>query len=158
MNINATLLGQMITFGLFVWFTMKFVWPLLDNVLKLRNQKIAEGLQAAEHGHKELELAKKLAVQEIREARAKAALIVDRAHEQATFVLESAKTEAIRERAQILAAGYLEIEQQKQGASDQLRSEAVSYAVLMAEKLLGRTMNEVDQQYLLDNRVVRGDG
>lgn len=157
MNINATLLGQMITFGLFVWFTMKFVWPLLDNVLKERHQKIAEGLQAAEHGHTELALAKKVAVKEIREARARATEIVDKAHKQATRVLESAKKEAEQEREQILAAGHLEIEQQRRLARDQLRVDAVNHAVLLAEKLLGRAVNDVDQQNLLGNGLVRGE-
>ena len=157
MNINATLLGQMITFGLFVWFTMKFVWPVFDEVLKQRNQKIAEGLKAAEHGHKELELAKKLVVKEIREAREKAALILEKAHHQATSVLEASKVDAINEREQIMAAGYSEIEQQRQTARDELREEVVNQAVLIAEKLLGRAVNEVDQQHLLNNHVVRGE-
>lgn len=157
MNINATLLGQMITFGLFVWFTMKFVWPLLDNVLKQRTQKIAEGLQAAEHGHTELALAKKLVVKEIREARAEAASILDKAHKQATFILESAKTEALQERENIMASGYAEIEQQKQLARDQLQNEVVDNAIRVAEKLLGRVINESDQQGLLENLVMRGD-
>lgn len=156
MNINATLLGQMITFGLFVWFTMKFVWPLLENVLKQRHQKIAEGLQAAEHGHTELALAKKMAVKEIREARAQAASIVDSAHKQATFILEAAHKEALEEREQILVSGHLEIEQQSRLLKDQLRFESVQYAVLMAEKLLGRVINEADQQKWL-NHVVPGE-
>ncbi len=157
MNINATLLGQMITFGLFVWFTMKFVWPLLDNVLKQRTQKIAEGLQAAEHGHTELALAKKLVVKEIREARAEAAGILDKAHKQATFILESAKTEALQERENIIASGYAEIDQQKQLARDQLQKEVVDNAIMIAEKLLGRVINESDQQGLLENLVMRGE-
>ncbi len=157
MNINATLLGQMITFGLFVWFTMKFVWPLLDNVLKQRTQKIAEGLQAAEHGHTELALAKKLVVKEIREARVEAASILDKAHKQAAFILESAKTEALQERENIMASGYAEIEQQKQLARDQLQNEVVDNAIRVAEKLLGRVINESDQQGLLENLVMRGE-
>lgn len=157
MNINATLLGQMITFGLFVWFTLKFVWPLLDNVLKQRHQKIAEGLQAAEHGHTELALAKKIVVKEIREARTKALEIVDKAHKQATFVLEAARAEALQEREQILVSGHLEIEQQRQLASEELRVEAVHHAVLLAEKLLGRVVTDADQQNLLNPVAVRGE-
>ena len=157
MNINATLLGQMITFGLFVWFTMRFVWPLLEQALKQRHQKIAEGLQAAEHGHTELALAKKMVVKEIREARAKAADIVDHAHKQATLILEAARKEAVQEREQIVASGHLEIEQQSRLVRDQLRSDSVQYAVLMAEKLLGRVMNEADQQQWLDNTMLRGE-
>ncbi len=58
MSINATILGQMITFGIFVLFTMKVVWPILDKALTDRKNKIAEGLSAAEQGHMKLKNAK----------------------------------------------------------------------------------------------------
>ena len=59
MSINATLVGQMITFALLVWFTMKYIWPPLLDALDERKKKIAEGLAAAEQGHQEIELAEK---------------------------------------------------------------------------------------------------
>ena len=57
MNINLTLLGQMITFALFVWFTMKYVWPPMMKALAERQKKIADGLAAAEQSQRDLELA-----------------------------------------------------------------------------------------------------
>ena len=65
MNINATLIVQIITFAFFVWFTMRFVWPPITKALEERQNKIAEGLAAAERGHKELELAQYRAVQDL---------------------------------------------------------------------------------------------
>ena len=59
MNINATLIGQMISFALLVWFTMKFVWPPVTKALAERQQRIADGLAAGERGKHELELAQK---------------------------------------------------------------------------------------------------
>ena len=56
MNINATLFGQMITFALFTWFTMKFVWPPVMQALGERQKKIADGLAAGERGQHELVL------------------------------------------------------------------------------------------------------
>ena len=53
MNINLTLFGQMVSFALFVWFTMKFIWPPIVKALEDRKKKIAEGLAAAERGHHE---------------------------------------------------------------------------------------------------------
>ncbi len=50
MDINATMLGQMITFAIFVWFTWKMVWPPVIAALEERQKKIAEGLAAAEEG------------------------------------------------------------------------------------------------------------
>ena len=50
MDINATLLGQAITFAVLIWFTMKFVWPPLTNMIDERTKRIADGLAAGERG------------------------------------------------------------------------------------------------------------
>jgi len=148
-DINATLIGQMITFALFVWFTMKFVWPVLEKVLHDRQQKIAEGLAAAERGHKELEISQKYAIQHIHEARSKAVEAIEQAKKQAAIIVEQARSEANREREQIISLGYAEVEQQRRVAKEQLQNEVVNLAILSAEKLLGRVITEVDQKTLL---------
>ena len=48
MNINLTLFGQMVTFAFFVWFCMKFVWPVIIEAMEERQKKIADGLDAAD--------------------------------------------------------------------------------------------------------------
>lgn len=150
MDINATLIGQMITFGLFVWFTMKFVWPHLEKILHDRQQKIAEGLEAAERGHKELEISQKYAIQHIHEARSKANETIEHAKRQAAQIVETAKAEATLEREKIVALGHEEIAQALQQAKAQIQTEMVDLAIKSAEKLLGRVISESDQKMLLD--------
>ncbi len=150
MDINATLIGQMVTFAIFVWFTMRFVWPALEKILKERQQKIAEGLAAAERGHKELEVSQKYAIQHIHEARAKAAEAIDQAKKQAAMIIDDAKAEAQKEREQLLALGHSEIEQEKLKARLALQNEVVNLAIASAEQLLGRVITEVDQKTLLE--------
>lgn len=150
MDINATLLGQMITFAIFVWFTMVYVWPVLQKVLHERQTKIAEGLYAAERGHKELELSKKEAVRELKEAHAKASQIVEQAHKQANLIIENAKQDANVARERILSLGEAELEQSKQQASVALKNEVVNLAILSAEKILRRSINEEDQKKFMD--------
>jgi len=141
----------MITFAFFVWFTMRFVWPVLEKILLARQQKIAEGLQAAERGHKELEIAQKYAIQHIHEARSKAVEAIEQAKKQAAHIIEQAKLEANREREQIIHLGHSEVEQQRLVAKEQLQQEVVTLAIASAEKLLGRVITEVDQKAMLDN-------
>lgn len=150
MDINATLFGQMITFAIFVWFTMKFVWPMLEEALKARQQKIAEGLYAAERGHKELELAQKNAMKNIREGREQAQQIVELARKQANMIVENAKVEATQEKEKILALGRAEIEQQVRAAQELLQGKIVKLTTVCTEKLLHRSLNEADQKRLLD--------
>lgn len=150
MDINATLIGQMITFAIFVWFTMRFVWPLLEKVLKERQEKISEGLMAAERGHNELEVAQKYAIQHIHEARSQAAHLVDQAHKQANLILEEAKATAQQERERIIHSGQIEIEQARQATRTKLQEEVGALVVSMTEKLLKRALNHSDQTALLE--------
>jgi F-type H+-transporting ATPase subunit b len=149
-EINATLLGQMITFAIFIWFTMKYVWPPLEKMLKERQTKIAEGLYAAERGHHELELAKKVSVKEIREAREQAVYILEQAHKQAIVILEQAKSDAVQEKENILAFGQAELKQAATEAREQLKEEVVNLVILSTEKLLKRAINDEDQKALLE--------
>ena len=48
MNINLTLIGQMLAFVGFVVFCMKYVWPPIIAAMQEREQKIADGLAAAD--------------------------------------------------------------------------------------------------------------
>ena len=69
MDINVTLLGQMITFAIFVWFTMKFVWPPIVKAMQDRQDKIAAGLAAAEQGEQALQVATQQIANQMQEAK-----------------------------------------------------------------------------------------
>ena len=88
MNINATLLGQAIWFGLFIWVTMKFVWPPLRKAMHDRQTQIADGLAAAERGKQDLELAAKRGGEELQRAREQASEIISQAGKRGAGVVE----------------------------------------------------------------------
>lgn len=150
MDINATLWGQMITFAIFVWFTMKYVWPVLQATLQARQHKIAEGLEAAERGHKELEISQKSAIKHIRESRIEAQQILDLARKQATMIIEAAKNEANQEREKILNLGKAEIEQQLKMSELALQKKVISLVSASTEKLIQRSLTAEDQNTLLE--------
>lgn len=58
MNLNATLIGQLIAFALFVWFCMKFVWPPIINAIETRQSQIANALASAEAAKKSKQIRK----------------------------------------------------------------------------------------------------
>ena len=97
MEINLTLVVQMLVFGAFVWFTMKFVWPPLSKALEERQEKIADGLAAAERGRRELELAQHRVKDEMKHAKVQAADIIEKANRRATQMIEEAKEDARQE-------------------------------------------------------------
>jgi F-type H+-transporting ATPase subunit b len=142
-SINATLLGQMITFAVFVWFTMRFVWPLLMQAIEERQAKIADGLAAAEKGRHELELAEVRAKELLRERKQHAAEIVAHAQKRANEIIEEAKISARTESERILGSAHTQISQDLQEARDKLQREVGQLAIAAAEQIL---MREVDAE------------
>ncbi len=153
MNLNATLIGQSITFLVFVWFCMKYIWPPLMRALEERRRKIADGLAAAERGRHEQELAAKRAAEVIHEAKQQAADIIARAERRAAEIVEEAKAEARAEGERILAAARGEIEQEIHRAREELRRQVAALAVAGAERILEREVDERAHAKLLDELV-----
>ena len=90
MNMNATLLGQAITFVLFVWFCMKFIWPPVINAIEKRQKEIADGLASAETAKKDLELAKANTSDIMQQAKVEANAIIEQANKRKAIILEEA--------------------------------------------------------------------
>ncbi len=153
MNINATLIVQIITFAFFVWFTMRFVWPPITKALAERQDKIAEGLQAAERGKKELELAQYRAVQELKEAKLQAADIIDKAQKRAAHLLDEAKSTAHTEATRLVQVAQEQIAQEINQAKEALKKQTSKLAIAGAEKILEREVNEQTHQALLEKLV-----
>ncbi|MCF6252375.1 MAG: F0F1 ATP synthase subunit B [Methylococcaceae bacterium] len=142
MSINATLIGQMITFTLLVWFTMQYIWPPLIEALEERKKKIAEGLAAAEKGQEDIKLAEKKAATYLKEAKAESANIIALAQKRANDVVEESKETAKLEGEKMIESAKAQIEQEIQQAKENLRKEVSSLALKAAEQIL---QEEVDK-------------
>lgn len=153
MNLNATLLVQIAVFILFVWFTMKFVWPPLLAAMDERRKKIAEGLAAADRGHKELHLAQTKAVEELRSAKAQANEIIDSAHKRGSQIIDESKAAAKEEGERILQGVQADVQQQVHRARDGLRAQVSALAVLGAGRILERSIDEKAHAELLNKLV-----
>ncbi|MGD2081680.1 MAG: F0F1 ATP synthase subunit B [Chromatiales bacterium] len=151
MNINATLIGQSITFFVFVWFVMKFVWPPIMRALDARKAKIAEGLAAAERGRHEQQLAQERATELLHDAKQKAAEIVNQAQKRAGDIVEEAKDEARGEGERILISARSEIDQEANRVREGLREQVAKLAVMGAEKILQREVNAAAHKEVLDS-------
>jgi F-type H+-transporting ATPase subunit b len=149
MDINATLIGQMITFALFFWFTMKYVWPPLSRVLEERRKKIADGLAAGEEGQKQLELARIKSKEQLREAKGEASRIIEQAHQRANRMIEEAKDQARIEGERLLSLAEGEIDRLYNQAKEKLLRHISTIAVAGAERILQK---EVDKN--VNNQLV----
>jgi F-type H+-transporting ATPase subunit b len=140
-SINATLIGQAIWFALFIWITMKYVWPPLQKAMADRQAQIAEGLAAAERGKHEQDLAAKRSADALRQAKEKSAEIVAQAEKRAQQIVDEAKGNAKVEADKVVAGAKAEIDQEVERAKQQLRERVAELAVAGAEKILRKEVN-----------------
>ncbi|MBA1444624.1 MAG: F0F1 ATP synthase subunit B [Chromatiales bacterium] len=150
MNINLTLIGQLLSFMVFVWFTMKFVWTPIMGALEVRKKEIADGLAAAERGQHEQELAKERAKGVLHEAKAQAAEIVAQAQKRGAEIVDEAKGSARTEGERILTAAQAEIEQETNRAREHLRGKVAELAIAGAEKILKKEINAETHRDIVD--------
>ncbi|KTC92291.1 F0F1 ATP synthase subunit B [Legionella cincinnatiensis] len=153
MEINLTLIVQMLVFAAFVLFTMKLVWPPLAKAMEERQDKIADGLASAERGRKELELAQHRVKDELKQAKIQSTDIIEKANKRAAQIIEEAK-EAAKHEAQVqMKLAQEQLMQQINHAKDDLRKQVASLAITGAEKILMREVDAKANTALLDNLI-----
>ncbi|MFM8355254.1 MAG: F0F1 ATP synthase subunit B [Gammaproteobacteria bacterium] len=149
MSINLTLIGQSITFFVFVWFCWKFIWPPLVAAMKARQTAIGEGLAAAERAETSLRLAQDRAADQMREAKDEAARLLEQARQQASNMIEAAKNEARAEGERLREAQRAELGQEVNRAKEALRAQVAALAVSGAERVLGASVDAATHDALL---------
>lgn len=151
MNINATLIAQLIVFIILVWFTMKFVWPPIVKALDERANKIAEGLAAAERGKSDFEQAEKRVAEILAEGRQQVAEMVSNADKRSAQIMETAKMQAAEESAKILAQAKADVAQEANRARETLREQVALLAIKGAEQILHREVDAKQHAEILGN-------
>jgi F-type H+-transporting ATPase subunit b len=155
MNFNATLIGQSITFVIFVWFCMKYIWPPLMAALEERNARISEGLAAAQRGQQDLEDAQAKVSESLNDAKAQAQEIINQAQKRANEIVDEAKDGARDEAEKIKTAASADIDQQVTAAREQLRKEVSVIALAGAEQILKREVDAKAHAEVLDELVAQ---
>lgn len=155
MNINASLLVQMVVFFLGAWVTMKYIWPPIIKAIDERRKKIGEGLAAADKGQEALEVAKKEGESITKEARAQAMTTLAESQKHGQAIIEEAKAQAEVEAARIKESAKAEILQEAEKVREQLRDEVARLAVEGAEKILLREVDVKVHAKMLDELKAR---
>jgi len=149
-NINLTLIVQMLVFILLIGFVMKYVWPMILGAMDERSKKIALGLAAAEKGQQQLQQAHQESEVIIREARERARQIIDQAQQRANEAIEQAKGTASSEGQRLVAAAQQQISLESLRARESLRHDVGRLAVQAASKLLEREVDASAHADLID--------
>lgn len=153
MNINATLIVEMLTFLLFVWFTMGVIWPPLIRALEKRRAQIAEGIASADQGRQALDAAKKEGEAILTKARDQAAAILRQAEDRAQVLIDEAVVEGKREAAAIVAAAHQELDIQMKAAKRELYNEIAGLALKAAGQVVMEDLDDSRHQKLVNELV-----
>ncbi len=153
MEINITLIGQMITFVLFVWFTLKFVWPPIMKALSDRQRKLAEGLAAADQAQQSLVQANLEAEQCVQDAKRQAMTIIEQAQQKAQRLHEDAQFEGRHLIERMQASAKQDIDRQRRVAEQELKNEVANLAVRCAEKIIHQHLSLHGQEALMQQLV-----
>ena len=153
MNFNATLIGQLIAFTVFVGFCMKYVWPPLIAAIEERQKNIADGIAAAERATKDLELAQSSATDQLKQAKIEANQIIEQAKKRATQLVDEETQKGRTEREKIIAQGYAEVEAEKNRVKEDLRKQVAALAIAGAQKILAREIDAKAQADIVEKLV-----
>ncbi len=151
MDINLTFVIQGFAFFAVAWMVMKFGWPHIMAAIEERQQKIAEGLAAADTAQANLAQAQDKVADELKAARGKANEIIEQAHQRANQLIDAAKNDAIAEGSRQRALAEAEIDAAANRAKEDLRKQVSALAVAGAEKLLKREIDANAHKALIDD-------
>ena len=153
MNINATLLGELIAFIVFVLFCMKYVWPPIMGAIEDRQKKIADGLAASDRAEHDLQLAQEKATDQLKDAKAQAADIIEQAKKRGSQIVDEETQRGHQEREKIIAQGQSEVEAERNRVKEELRQQVAALAIAGAEKILARQIDADAQSDIVEKLV-----
>jgi F-type H+-transporting ATPase subunit b len=154
-NINATILAQMVIFALLVWITVTWIWPMTLKNMVAREKRIADGLAAADKAQKDLAEAGGRADALLKEAREKAMQVEEHARRRANEMIEQAKATAIAEGDRLIAAAKQQIAQERNNVREELRRQVAGLAVSGAGRILEREVDARTHADVLDKLAAR---
>ncbi len=150
MNINVTLFGELITFAVLVWVTMKYIWPPIMKAIEERQKKIVDGLAAAEKGQKSLELAEQKVKKQLKDVKNTAGKIIDDANMNAARLVEEGKHKAVAEAKRILTLAQSDVATESEKAKQHLQGEIATLVIEAARKVLHKNIDKAANQKLID--------
>ncbi|GAM58698.1 ATP synthase B chain [Vibrio ishigakensis] len=153
MNLNASMLGQAISFVIFVWLCMKYVWPPLTAMLDERQKMIADGLRHSENAAKELDIAKANAADLVDEAKRNVSELLEQGNKRRNEIITQAQQDAEKEKARILEQGRAELEGERQKIRQELQAQMADAVIESAQKLINKNLDSDANRALVDQLI-----
>lgn len=156
-DLNATMLAQIINFAILLLLLTKLAWKPLLNIIAERQAHIAKNLEDADQERITAEKLRMEYQQQMLNAKSDAQAIVDKALKMADNTKEDILASAREEHARLLEKAQEKIAHERQQALEDIRSEVVSISVAAAAKIIGQNLDEKINSRLVDDFITKMD-
>lgn len=151
MNINATLLVEVVIFITFVMITMRYIWPPLTKIIEERKTLIEQGIKNSEEAKETLEDAKLNAEHIIHVAKERAYQIISEARKEASDIVLHGKEQIAIARRKSEIELEAETTHKINLARKKLHKEVTKITFSLCEKVLMESkLNDKLQSNILD--------
>jgi len=160
-EINGTVIVEVLTFLLMLAVLARYVYPEIVKVAEARQREIAEQLRQAEQARAEAEARVKEAQARLEDSRKTAQQVVDAANRSAEQARQDVKHKAEEEAQRITESARREIEVERERALQSARDEVAGLVVIATEKVIGETLDLTKHRQLIERaieEVASGDG
>jgi F-type H+-transporting ATPase subunit b len=160
-DINGTVIVELITFLVMLAILARWVYPEVVRLAEARQRAIAEQLRQAEQARVDAEERLKQAQAQLEDARKSAQSVLDSANKSAEQLRQERREKAEEEARRIAEAARQEIEAERERAARSVRDDVASLVVAATQKVIGETLDERKHHQLIERaieEVTSGDG
>jgi len=156
-ELNATFGAQILNFLILVVILRAVAYKPVVNMLKAREDKIAESLNKADADRAAAEAALKQNKEKLAEAQLRAQEIIDKAEKMAREEHDSSIEETKREIEQMKKAAQEEIQRERARAVEQLKGEVVALSMAAAGKIITKNIDAADNEAIIGEFIAKLD-
>ncbi|MGE4631468.1 MAG: F0F1 ATP synthase subunit B [Planctomycetota bacterium] len=150
---TETFIYTVVVFLLAFWILQKKAWGPISAALDERENKIRESLEAADRMREEQQAFQAEQEKVLAKARKEASAIVAEGKRDAEVVRDQVVNDAKTQAEEIKTRALSEIDQAKEKAVDEIHTRAVGLSITIAEKLIGHSVNEKDQDRIAKDTI-----
>jgi F-type H+-transporting ATPase subunit b len=147
---SSLIFWEIVSFGILLWVLYKYAFPPLLETLETRERKIRESLEQAERLRVEAERRMQEYEAKLTVASRDAEAVLIQAKERAQRLLDENEQRLVAEAERVKADAAREIDQERRKAIQEIRNQATDLALLVAEKVVERSLTDADHRRFAD--------
>lgn len=147
---SSLIFWEIVSFGILLWVLYRYAFPPILETLETRERKIRESLEQAERLRVEAERRMQEYEAKLTVASRDAEAVLIQAKDRAQRLLDENEQRLVAEAERVKADAAREIDQERRKAIQEIRNQATDLALLVAEKVVERSLTDADHRRLAD--------